>query len=273
VIGGARSIAKAAIGHGVDILLPTLVDTRTGSASNVRLRLKRWVLQSRLERARLAGDTAAVEAALRQFWQGETGDDFYDRYRLRFDRWFNGPHHVLIDQLAASSAQRPWQHLVEIGCGDGRALSHLADVLPGIVDATGIDINPHIIARNSALYAQDPRLRFLEGDATRLLPGLIRADTLLFSYGGVMEYFTPQHLAAIFDLIAATPGAAVALVEPVDPAHDLDQDPQSHVFGAEDSFSHNHRALALAAGLRVDYCQEIRAGGVRWMMLEALGLR
>lgn len=267
----ARTFGKTAVGTLLGLAAPRLAESDpTGEpASSMALRLRRWVLHARLERARWRGDAARIEATLHDFWRGQTGDDFYDRYAQRFERWFNGPHRAIIDRMADLADRRNWSNLVEIGCGDGRALSHLATVLPGIRSAVGIDINPRIIARDRIAHAGNRKLRFMDCDACAVLPDLIVPGTLLFSYGGVLEYFTAEHLDAIFDLVRAAPGSAIALVEPVDPAHDLFLDPTSHVFGGENSFSHNHAARAARAGLAVRFQQEIVDGGVRWMMLLA----
>lgn len=270
MIGRARKSLKTVVGTGVDLVMPQLASERHDlQRSALRLYLRRLALHARLERARVRGDDSAIEAAQRAFWQGETGDGFYDDYAQRFEAWFTGPHRPFLEELEAAAGRRPFRQLVEIGCGAGQALAFLSERLPGLVRATGIDINPAIIARNRVTWAGDDRLEFLDGEASALLQGLAGKDTLLLSYGGVMEYFTADSLRSMFRTIAADPGGAVALVEPVDPAHDLDGDPASHVFGGEDSFSHNHRALLEAAGLSVLWSREVKTGPLRWMMMIA----
>ncbi len=270
MIGRVRNRLKTTVGAGVDLLMPKLASERhEHQVSPVHLYLRRLALHARLERARIRRDDPAVEAALRSFWQGETGDAFYDDFAARFEGWFNGPHRPLLDALETTAAGQPFRRVVEIGCGAGSALAFLADRLPGLQQAIGVDINPAIIARNRRTWAGDPRMQFVDGEASSLVVDLAVPGTLLFSYGGVMEYFTGDDRRGLFRATAALPGGAVALVEPVDPAHDLDADPGSHVFGGEDSFSHNHRALIESSGLRVVWSREIVTGPVRWMMLIA----
>lgn len=59
-----------------------------------------------------------------------------------------------------------------------------------------------------------------------------------------MEYFSFETLTKVFCQLAKPHPAAVALVEPVDPDHDLLNDPASYAFGQENSFSHNHESLS-----------------------------
>jgi len=266
----AKRLAKALAGTAVELVRRDLVrEIEAGDHSGRGLRLKQWILHARLERARLRGDSAAVGRALAAYWQGDTGDFFYDRYRERFQTWFLGPHQVIVDQLARLSARRPYARLIEIGCGDGRVLDHCARRLPRIPAFLGLDINPTIIARNRQDHAGNPRLAFEAGEAMAWLPARMGEGTVLMTYGGVMEYFPPADLAQVFALLARPRQAAVALVAPVDPAHDLAADPVSHVFGQENSFSHPHRHMLETAGFTIEFEQEMPLGGVRWMLILA----
>lgn len=279
-----RSAARTLAGTALELVRPDLAADLdrpapvpadgVGSAGSpptrgTHLRAKTWILHARLHRARLRGDRAAVQAALARYWQAETGDFFYDRYRNRFEAWFHGPHQVLIDQLAEAAERLALRDLVEIGCGDGRALAHCAERLPGLGSLTGIDINPTIIARNRTDHAADPRLRFVEGDAAAWLAAHPAPRRALLSYGGVMEYFAPEALVTLFSGLAAAGPAAVALCEPIAPEHDLAAQPDSILFGQESSFSHNHAHLLRQAGLAVTWQQELHRDGVRWMMILA----
>ena len=84
-----------------------------------------------------------------------------------------------------------------------------------------------------------------------------------------MEYFSAETLTSMFTRLAQHGPAAVALVEPVDPSHDLARDAASHAFGQENSFSHNHEKLLVRAGYRVIFRKTLRLGGASWMMLLA----
>lgn len=264
-----RSIARTLAGTALEFLRPDLArDLENGTRRGERLREKGLILHARLRRARLRGDDAAAQAVLAQYWQADTGDFFYDRYRSRFEAWFHGPHQVLIDRLADAVARHGVGDLVEIGCGDGRALVHCAERMPGLERLTGLDINPTIIARNRETLT-NPRLCFAQGDAAGWLAAHPAPRRALLSYGGVMEYFAPATLETLLGTLAAHPPAVVALCEPLDPAHDLDHEPASRAFGQESSYSHNHAHLLRRAGFDVTWHEEVNDGGVRWMMMLA----
>jgi SAM-dependent methyltransferase len=265
-----RSTARTLAGTALEYLRPSLArDLDSGARRGENLREKGLILHARLRRARLRGDSAAAQAILAQFWQADTGDFFYDRYRTRFEAWFFGPHQVLIDRLAEAAARHGLRDLVEIGCGDGRALTHCAGVMPGLDRLTGIDINPTIIARNHKTFAADTRLHFANGDAAAWLAANPAPHRALLSYGGVMEYFAPETLRAVFASLAADGPSVVALCEPVAPEHDLSAQTDSIHFGQESSFSHNHAYLLQAEGFAITWADEVHDGGVRWMMMLA----
>lgn len=272
-----RRIARVGLGTAMEILRPGLArQVDEGVHSGRNLREKHWILQARLERAKLRGDQKAIEAALAGFWKGETGDFFYARYRHRFDTSFLGPHRIIVSELVALNAKAGFRRLVEVGCGDGQVLDYLATEMPSVEALVGIDINPTIIERNHATYADRPRLSFEHAHAGTWLPRHVSAGTVLLTYGGVMEYFSEPDLRALYTAHAgaAQPGHgganAVALVEPLAPEHDMERQRQSFVFGAESSFSHNYPFLLADCGYDVVFAQEMNHAGVRWQLALAL---
>lgn len=255
------------VGTCLEIVRPRLGrEMAAGEATGRDTRLRRLVLHARLERARWRGDEAAVQAALHDFWQSDAPGDYYDRYADRCRTWFMGPHHGIVDTIKAEVARHPYARLVEIGCGDGYVLAHLAEHLPDVPEFIGLDINAAIIARAAAAHAGNPRLTFRAGNALDLFDDLCGDATILLTYGGVMEYFSGAELAGLLQRVARHEGTAVALVEPVDPAHDLADDADSHVFGPENSFSHNHRRLLERNGFTVRLAREMNVDDIRWMM-------
>lgn len=265
-----KNFAKVIAGTGLEIFRRDLregIDRGERSESDVKAR--ELILRARLVRARLRGDAEAIEKAQFAYWGGATADCYYDRFLNRFRDWFLGPHQVIVDELAVLLRQAPYRRLVEVGCGDGRVLEHLSKKLDAVGTLVGIDINPSIIERNRNTYASNTRMRFESGDATAWLRQNPVSGTVLMTYGGVMEYFTDLDLRRVFADLARSAPAAVALVEPVDPEHDLANDRGSHVYGEESSFSHNHRALLEAEGYTIRFAREMDLGKVRWMLMIA----
>ena len=266
----SRETIKLLVGNLLEVLAPWVrQDLDADRHSGRFIKPKRWILYARTARAKARGDARALQKSLFHFWRADTANDYFDKYLDRYEKWFMGPHHEIVDQLAKLSRSGAYSRLVEVGCGAGRVLEHCANAMPQVPDFIGVDINPVIVARNKTDYAQNPRLQFLSADASAWLQENTRPGTILLTYGGVMEYFSAETLTAMFRTLAQHQPAAVALVEPVDPNHDLANDPASHAFGQENSFSHNHEKLLQNAGYRTLFREELRLGGVSWVMLLA----
>lgn len=260
------------VGAAAERLWPALareIDENRGTGR--ALKLKRAIVKSRLRRAAGRSDAAAMEQALQSYWRSGANESFYTAFVARFDGWFLGPHYPLIDALAEAVAANPnFDRLVEVGCGDGRALAHLAGRLPRLRELVGLDLNWSIIEQNRHVHGDRPRLRFVQADAGQWLADETRDGTILFSYGGVLEYVSQPGVAAIFARLARHRDTAVALVEPVDPRHDLASETASHSHGIERSFSHNYRALLVSAGFSIRVAEELTVDGFRWMMILAV---
>ncbi len=266
----SRDTIKLLAGNLLEVLAPWVRrDLDADRHSGRFIKLKRWILYARTTRAKARGDASALQKSLFQFWRADTADPYFERYQDRYDKWFLGPHHEIVDQLAKLTRSGAYNHLVEVGCGSGRVLAHCAEAMPQMSDFIGVDINPVIIAHDRTAFAPNPRLQFLAADASVWLQKNARPGTILLTYGGVMEYFSAETLSAMFCGLAQHHPAAVALVEPVDPDHDLANDPASHVFGQENSFSHNHEKLLQNAGYRTLFRKDLRLGGASWVMLVA----
>lgn len=266
----ARERLKLWAGSLLEVIAPWVTqDLDKGLNSGRFIKIKRWILYARTARARAIGDVGALQKSLFHFWQADTADAYFDQYLDRYQKWFLGPHHEIVDQLASLSRSGAYSHLIEVGCGAGRVLEHCAAAMPEVKNFIGVDINPVVIARNQAAFMQNSRLQFLAADASTWLNEKAKPGTILMTYGGVMEYFSASTLVAMFRSLAQHPPAAVALVEPVDPAHDLAKDATSHAFGQENSFSHNHEKLLEAAGYEVVFRKTLRLGGASWVMILA----
>lgn len=272
-MGKGRDALKRMIGRVADIALPHLgreIDDDRNTAHAPQL--KRAILLSRLERARARGDGAAIETALAAFWKGNAGDNFHDNYaKERFDLFLEH-HAVVIDALADLVDKRgvPFSRLVEIGCGDGTVLAYSADRLPFVVEAVGLDINAAVIARVAAAQPQGGKLSFATAEARDWLIANPKPGTVVLTNGGVLEYFSQHNFDRLLHALAMQPPAAIVLIEPVAPHHDLQTTPDSFVFGHERSFSHNHRRRLNEAGFEVAYENELYISDVRWMLMIGL---
>ena len=265
-----RAIAARSAAHIAEWVRPELARRiAAGDAAAASSRVGQLILRAQARRAARTGDWPALAARLAGYWQSAEGDRFYDAYTDRFARWFQDAHATWVEALCEEIQSGPYARLVEIGCGDGRVLEHLASRLPALESLTGLDLNASIIARNRARYAADARLRFEAGDAAAWLRKHAAPGLAVTAYGGVLEYFPPDTLDALFsDLAARATPALVAFVEPLDDSFDLERDTRSRPGGLECSFSHPYRRMLERAGFEIRFAREARIEH-RWLMLIA----
>lgn len=234
----------------------------------LKARLRQRLQKLRLKLAQRPDDLRDVHAG---YWGAVAPDEYYDRVTQRFDEWFNGPHAGFIDAVVAMSISQKFDRVIEIGCGDGKALVELARRMPDVPSLIGVDINSPIIKRNQIVYQDEERLSFIQGDLTQIAPLCAARKTLYFVYGGVLEYFTQEELAGILKALSHE-DCAIALAEPVDPAHDFATTPDSYPFGDESSFSHNHAGLLEQSRWQVLKHEEKTFSNIRWQLVIAQAL-
>lgn len=265
-----RDRFKTGLGHLAEVLFPQVVRELESGSNTARFsKVKKLILHARIQSAKHAGDVGQGEDALHQYWQTDFAHDFYDRYQHRFEKWFLGTHYPLIEALITHAQSRNITRVVEVGCGDGRVLAHLEKVMSHVDEFIGLDINPRIIQENKLRFKQDTKLQFVSGNAAVWLKENLQPSTILLTYGGVFEYFSEESLSELLGLHADQSNCAVALVEPIDPDHDLANNNNSYMFGQESSFSHNYRYLLEKAGFQVGFDDEAKTGKIRWNMLLA----
>lgn len=272
-MGKAKDALKLMVGRVAELARPDLGREIDEARNTSRApTLKRAILYARLRRAQSRGDSVAIENALTAFWIGDSGDRFHDRHAEERFNLFREHHAVVIDALAgvleASGAR--FSRLVEIGCGDGKVLAYCAGRLPSISQAIGLDINAAVIARVSAEQPADGRLSFARAEAGDWLVAHPQPGTVVLSNGGVLEYFSQDNFDRLLQALAQSTPAAIVLVEPVAPDHDLLSRPHSFAFGHENSFSHNHARRLGEAGFDVVFAQEVQTPQARWMMMIGL---
>ncbi len=267
---GVKTAVRQAVGAAaVKVFSNTAQTIRSGERAPSGF-VEKLISENLIKAASAAGDYEALRGQLAGFWQGESGDTFYDTFRHRFESSFLGPHYPLVQALAAmvSDSSADYQRVVEIGCGDGRVLEHLAEKLKeNIPNYVGLDINEQIIAENRKRYS-DERLSFEACDVGDWFGKNAAEGTVLMSYGGVMEYLLDTELTTLFNQLRESGPAIVALVEPLYGDYDPSVETVSRSMGMECSFSHNHRHLLEEAGFTVSF-YELISEEFSWVMLVA----
>ncbi|MEM6825246.1 MAG: class I SAM-dependent methyltransferase [Pseudomonadota bacterium] len=232
--------------------------------------LRSLVSYSNVRRAALIRDHAGVESALQRFWEGASGDRYHSRHRRARYRHFLEHHAELCEVLRASVRADPgrYQRLVELGCGDGHVLCYAAGRLPELKGFIGIDLNARAIDEASRAIDANS-LRFLKDNAFTWLSRHAEPGTVALTAGGMLEYACQETVVEFLQTLSQAHPSALAIIEPLDPAHDIEGDPDSRLFGRHTSFSHAYPALVSAAGFRITWSRETEEGGIRWLLLLA----
>lgn len=233
--------------------------------------IDRLISNELIRQAADEGNHTMLRDRLANYWQGSAGDFFYQEFSERFDSWFMGPHYSNVEALKKTllRSSNKYRQLYEIGCGDGQVLNHLSRCLPNLNHFTGLDLNERIIARNSDFYLSD-RLSFHACDAGEWLSENAEEGSVIFTYGGVLEYFLEQELTDMFTMLRQKSPIAISLVEPVYEDFDMKGETRSRTCGQEHSFSHNYRYLLEKAGYDIVHYQEPEME-FRWVMIVAEG--
>lgn len=265
-----KQFIKRALGSLVAAMLAQKRDSLISGAAPSGL-LEKLINFSLIKKASSKGDHQALRDQLASFWQGDSAAKFFDTYKSRSTERFFNDHYIVIEELSRilGQPQNECSRLIEIGCGDGAVLGHLATNLDTIDSFIGIDINEEIIARNRRACKRCNTF-FMAGDANEQLAINSRPGSILFSYGGVLEYFLNTEVVEMFAMMKSNSPALIVLVEPLYDGFDLDTDIRSKAGGFESSFSHNYPFLVENAGFEVVY-QKLLTDDQTWLMLIAKG--
>ncbi len=265
-----RNTLKLAVGGAAERLLPQIaLEVETGANPDRLRRVKDAILAARMHRAKSTGRTEEVQATLAAIWRGPFGNRFHvtnneARLRLTLDE-----HGAALDALQALLVSGRYGRIVEIGCGDALVLEHVMSQAPAAVRAVGLDLNEVALATARNRFGPGRRVTFHNADGASWIGANPEPGTVLFTNGGVLEYFAPESVDAILGILASTGPAAVVMIEPLDPDHDLATMMESRIFGREQSFSHNYPARLARAGFRVGHRLEVQGNGIRWLIVTA----
>jgi SAM-dependent methyltransferase len=202
-----------------------------------------------------------------QFWKTPEIVALHAEIEKSFEYWLIGPNAKLIEEIERAIRTHPVSTVCEIGCGNGRALQYLAELLYGPQRFIGIDLSDAQTGINRTRYAGS-QLEFVCAEATAWITQNAKPDWFYFSYGGVLEYLAQPQLESLLAWIKnhAAP-ATFAIAETVGIGHDFEKNPDSEPYGYELSFSHNYRQLFQRAGYTVHYYSEHRSEGIRYVLI------
>lgn len=256
---------KRGLGQVVRMVKPEIVARveRTGQANSF---VEELVLADLVARHREEGTLDRLAHFHTNFWAGRNALTFHSTHEHRFHNEFLKAHYVLVEELAKIlNAENAPRILYEIGCGSGLVLDHLASRFPRLKELVGLDLCAEQITSNSERYS-DPRITFVAADAAEWLRDNAEANSVVFTYGGVLEYFTQSNLEATLADLASKAPSCIAIAEPIALDFDFETQFQSQPYGSELSYSHNYPHLVSNAGFKIRWQADT---GSRWMLLIA----
>jgi len=269
-----KDLARTALGIAAETAIPSIArEIDEGRRTGRLITLKKAIVHSRVRRAVWNGDEDAAKKAVDDWWKSEVGDDYFANMagKPRFESLFLGPHYQLVEELSAYCKTHPEvKQLVEMGCGDGMVLNHLSSVLEGFDSFVGIDISDRITSRNKIEYAENTRIAFESGDAVKWIQDNDTSNTVLLSYGGVMEYLNEDNLLEVLAQHFQQPNAVVALSEPIDNDFNPEHECASKLIGTMHVYHcHNYAHLLRKTGFEIKFETYIDIAGWPWTMIIA----
>lgn len=221
---------------------------------------ERLLRNARQHQAIAEKDHETLRQFLVDYWSSPFSNEFFVQFADRFEELFLRYHTEIVDELSREldkvTSELPI-HLIELGCGDGKVLQYLKEHLTQPTRFTGLDLSADEIANCSERYRETPELVFHTTEITDFLSAQPPERLLLFTNGGVLEYFTREQLVALFSLVRElSPTSLISLTETLATDHDLENEPESYPYGRELAFSHNYRALLRECGFEISWTND-----------------
>jgi len=109
----------------------------------------------------------------------------------------------------------PVERVLDLGCGDGRLTALVLDARPGVVEAIAVDSSPAMLERARARFADDPRVRVLEGDLADPITALGTFDVVVSGFA--IHHLVDEHKVRLLHEVVAQlrPGGRYANLEVV----------------------------------------------------------
>ncbi len=229
--------------------------------------IDQWMIAATAYAALQRGDEKLTSHILQCFWQSQEAAHWMhgnSRYREMFL-----PHHSrIVEPLVQAARAADCTALIEIGCGRGDVLRHMAEAMPELTTLTGLDLNAKLLDE-AARHTADIRVRFEAGNAQAIIRRELLPGTVVMTNGGVYEYWAQAEVLQHFQHIVSVTRTLIALVEPLNSDHDLIHDASSRPYGSEASLSHNYGALLRLCGCEIVYAENIFTGTQRWQLMVA----
>lgn len=207
-----------------------------------------------LEKAKKNNDFDALSQIHQNYWENRGKEYFSSQFNENVLVNFFIPKcsfllDLLQEQLQNESTK--YNTLVEIGTGDGKVLEYLSERFPKIERFIGIDLSSSQTHANKMMFKDSKKLEFFASDGFDWINKNAKENMIIITSRGVLEYFTQSRLEAFFNQLNKIGKFIFVAIEPTGIDHDFLKNPNSEIYGYENSFSHNYAQLFKNSGFFV----------------------
>ena len=252
-----KDIIKTIVGSILIVVMPKKAKelSNKGMTINVGLTLKeRLMRHTLLGKAKKNEDFETLSQFHQDFWTNKADEYFSTRYFNNVLEDFFIPKCSFLVELLKEKLEQEggkFTMLVEIGTGEGTVLNHLSLKLPNVDRFIGIDLSSPQIETNKKSFSENHKLEFIASDAFDWIRQNRNDHMIILTSAGVLEYFTQSRLQDFFNELNGLGKIIFVAIEPIGINHDFLKNPNSEIYGVENSFSHNYVKMFKDAGFNI----------------------
>jgi precorrin-6B methylase 2 len=252
-----KSLIKSTIGKVLIIIFTKKAKELSSKGMTIVVSLtftERLMRDALLHKAKKEKDFDTLSKFHQYFWKNK-GEEYFStrKYNKVLEEFFVPQCSFLLDLLQEQLQKEAGKYnmLVEIGTGEGTVLEHLSLKMPQIERFVGIDLSTSQIDTNKKLFNKSPKLEFIASDAFDWIKDNRQDYMIIFTCNGVLEYFTQSRLQDFFNELNSMGKIIFIAIEPVGVSHNFLKNPNSEIYGSENSFSHNYEKMFQDAGFTI----------------------
>ena len=252
-----KNFIKTIVGSILIVIMPKKAKelSNKGMTIDVGLTLKeRLIRHTLLGKAKKDEDFETLSQFHQDFWTNKADEYFSTRFFNNvLEDFFIPKCSFLVDLLKEKVDQEggKFNILVEIGTGEGTVLNYLSSQLPNVNRFVGIDLSTAQIESNKNLFSKNKKLEFVASDAFDWIKENRNDHMIIITCNGVLEYFTQSRLQDFFNELNSFGKVIFVAIEPIGVNHDFLKNPNSEIYGVENSFSHNYVKMFKDAGFNI----------------------
>lgn len=252
-----KKAIKTIVGRILITVMPKKAAALSGKGITIDMGLTatdRIIRQAILEKAKQKKDFETLSNLHHNYWVNKGKDYFSSGLNDNvLENFFRPKCSFLFDLLRDQMKleKLSYHTLVEIGTGDGTVLQHLSTIFPQINKFIGIDLSIDQVEANKKVFGTNNKLEFIAADGYDWIKKNRQNQMIIVSSRGVLEYFTKSKLQTFLTELNDFDNIFFIAIEPTAVDHDLLKNPDSEIYGSENSFSHNYAQLFKNSGFTI----------------------